>query len=96
MDPRNAARNAITAQINALRTRRNETTAASEKAALGQAIADLQDSRNAIDEAANDAIGAEIGSLIEKLEAVRTSHNLDAVSALGRSVKRIREATGAA
>lgn len=87
---RNAARLRISAQINALAARRNATDDPAEKQAINDAIMALQDSRDEIDVAANDAIGAKMDALIARLEAVQNAHGLDAASAIGRAIGGLR------
>ena len=89
----NAAALLIGEQIDALRPDLLGADAA-KKAAAKSAIAKLQAARDLITVQEADAIGAEIDKLVNALEKVRTAENLDAVSALGRTIKRLREVRG--
>lgn len=90
----NQMRAALGAQINALAAERDSTQDEAAKAAAVEAIAKLQNARRLINIAANDAIGAQVDSLLADLKEVQTRHQLDAGSALGVAIDRLREAAG--
>jgi hypothetical protein len=85
----NAAALVIGSQIDALRPDLLGNDAA-KKAAASKAIRKLQAARDRITVKEGDAIGAEIDKLVEALEKIRTAQALDAVSALGRTIKKLR------
>jgi hypothetical protein len=62
-----------------------------EKKAAKAAIKELQDARDAIDVGATDEFAETVDKLIADLEKIRTSRNLDAVSALGVAIKKVRQ-----
>jgi hypothetical protein len=64
-----------------------------EKAAARAAIKKLQDVCDAVDIGATDDFVGTVNKLIADLEKIRTSRNLDAVSALGVTIKKVRELT---
>lgn len=66
-----------------------------KRAAATDAIARLQARRNRVITMDADAIGAEVDRLVGELEEIRTRHGLDAVSALGRTIGRLRDRNGA-
>lgn len=89
----NATAIIIGAQIDALRPDLLGADAAKKKAA-SQAIKKLENALDRITVAEADAIGAEIDKLVKALEKIRTAEQLDAVSALGRTIKRLRDLGG--
>ena len=89
----NAAAIIIGAQIDALRPDLLGADAAKKKAA-SQAIKKLEVALDRITVAEADAVGPEIDKLVKALEKIRTAQQLDAVSALGRTIKRLRRARG--
>lgn len=89
----NAAAIIIGAQIDALRPDLLGADAAKKKAA-SQAIKKLEVALDRITVAEADAVGPEIDKLVKALEKIRTAQQLDAVSALGHTIKRLRQAGG--
>ena len=83
----NEAAAIITAQIKALRADLLGVDPA-KKAAATKAIAELQAARARIIVLEADKIGPEIDKLVKELEDIQNEHGLDAVSALGRTIKR--------
>lgn len=89
----NEAAAILTAQIKALRADLVGVDPA-KKAAAATAIARLQAARARIIVEDADKIGAEIDKLVKELEDIQTARPLDAVSALGRTIKKLRELGG--
>lgn len=91
---RNTIRQNLTTRIGELgRERDRDGATEDEKKAAKAAIKELQDARDAIDVAAADAFAETVDKLIADLEKIRTSRNLDAVSALGVAIKKVRKLT---
>ena len=91
---RNTIRQNLTTRIGELGKERDRDGATEdEKKAAKAAIKELQDARDAIDVAAADAFAETVDKLIADLEKIRTSRNLDAVSALGVAIKKVRKLT---
>lgn len=86
----NEAAAIITAQIKALRADLLGVDPA-KKAAATKAIAELQAARARIIVLEADKIGPEIDKLVKELEDIQNEHGLDAVSALGRTIKRLAD-----
>ena len=86
----NATALIIGAQIDALRADLLGADAA-KKAAASKAIDKLEAALDRITVQESDAIGAEIGRLVGELEKIQNAERLDALSALGRTVKKLRE-----
>jgi hypothetical protein len=86
----NATSALITARIQALRAERDATTDPIKRAAAQEAIETLQAERAGIIVAEADALGPMINQLADQLEEIRTRCGLDAVSALGRTIDRLR------
>lgn len=84
-------REALRVQINTLAAARDASQDPAERAAANEAIADLQRAVRKINIAVADQLGAQVDALIADLEEVLNRHQLDAVSALGRTIKKVRE-----
>lgn len=84
-------RETLEAQIGALVKARRESQDASEKAAASEAIARLEREVDQLDITAADALPAKVDAIVSSLEQVLDAHGLDAASALGRSVKKLRD-----
>ena len=85
----NEAALTIGAEIDALRGDLLGTDQA-KKAAVTEAIAKLHARRNRVIVMDADAIGPQVDQLVAELEEIRNRHGLDAVSALGRTINRLR------
>jgi len=91
---RNTIRQNLTKRIAELGQARDRDGATEdEKKAARAAIRELQDARDAIDVAEADQFVETVDKLIADLEEIRTSRNLDAVSALGVAIKKVRRLT---
>jgi hypothetical protein len=86
----NAASAVLTARIQALRAERDNTTDPTKRSAAQEAIEGLQAARAGIIDAGADALGPMIDQLAGRLDEIRTRCGLDAVSALGRTIDRLR------
>lgn len=84
-------RETLEAQISALVRARRDSPDPDEKAAATQAIAQLENEVNLLDLTAADALPAKVEAIIASLDQVLNAHSLDAASALGRSIGRIRD-----
>ncbi|HLL29642.1 MAG TPA: hypothetical protein VK403_01470 [Allosphingosinicella sp.] len=84
-------RETLEAQIGALVKARRETQDASEKAAASEAIAKLEREVDQLDITVANALPAKVDAIISSLEQVLNAHRLDAASALGRSVRKLRD-----
>ena len=87
---RNAVRMQIATEIAALANERNATQDPDRKKAIKEAIDALQETRDTLDETANDQIGARVDALVAELEAVQNRHSLDAGSAVARAIGNLR------
>jgi hypothetical protein len=88
----NAATALINARIQAVRAERDGTTDQTKRAAALEAIEGLQAARAEIIVSEADALGPLVDQLADQLEEIRTRYGLDAVSALGRTIDRLRGA----
>jgi hypothetical protein len=86
----NAASAVLTARIQALRAERDNSTDPTKRSAAQEAIEGLQAARAGIIDVGADALAPMIGQLAGQLEEIRTRCGLDAASALGRTVDRLR------
>jgi hypothetical protein len=84
-------RETLEAQINALVRARRDSQDPDEKAAASEAITRLENEVNQLDLTAADALPAKVNAIIASLDKVLNAHSLDAASALGRSIGRIRD-----
>lgn len=84
-------REALRVQINTLAAARNASQDPAEKAAANEAIAELQKAVRKISIGEADKLGGQVDDLIAELDKVLNRHPLDAVSALGRTIKKVRE-----
>lgn len=66
------------------------TADAAAKAAIKSEMDKLRAAVNAINLEAAEALVARVDGILAKLEEVRTQHSIDAVSALGNSIRRLR------
>jgi hypothetical protein len=83
-------RNELEAQITALVKARRATNNQAEEVQLTEAIEELERGVRRINIAAADQLGPKMDALLEELEEIRTHNNLDALSALGRTIHRLR------
>ena len=77
-------------QIADLRAQREASTDDEEKKAANEAIEAIQNTIRQIDIDAANQLGGKIDALIKDLDAVLDKYPLDAVSALGRTIKKVR------
>ena len=85
------AREALNAQIDGLVNAREEMADEQERAAATRAIDLLQDEVDRIDILAADELGGRIDEIIARLEEILEQEALDAASALGRTIRRLRQ-----
>ena len=91
---RNTIRQNLTTRIRELGQARDRDGATEdEQKAAKAAIKKLQDARDAVEVGAADEFAATVDKLIADLERIRTSRNLDAVSALGVAIRKVRQLT---
>lgn len=86
-------RETLQAQIGELIASRAQTGDAAAKAAATKAIALLEQQVDDLDLAAADSLGAQVDALIANLTEVLDAAPLDAASALGRTIDRLRQLT---
>jgi DNA polymerase/3'-5' exonuclease PolX len=84
-------REALQAEIAALVTARDNCRDPEERAALSKAIEKLEDEVDRLDMIAANELGAKVDEIIENLDEILNEKRLDAASALGRSIRRLRE-----
>jgi chromosome condensin MukBEF ATPase and DNA-binding subunit MukB len=84
-------REELEAEIAALLEARDESDNPDERAAATQAIDVLQDKVDRLDIGVADNLGDMVDEIIEKLDEVLDANSLDAVSALGRTIRRLRD-----
>jgi hypothetical protein len=85
------AREALEAEIAAQEQVRANSQDGDERAAASKAIETLEDEVDQLDITAANELGAKVDAIIEKLEEILNENRLDAASALGRSIRRLRE-----
>lgn len=84
------AEQALQRQIDDLIRQRRASQDESEKTAINEAIGRLNVAVSAINIAAADELGPKIDAVAADLEKIRTSHRLDALSALGRAANDLK------
>jgi len=89
-DNQDKAREELQAQKSALVKARRAATDQASKAAATEAIDRLDRAISDINIAVASQLGAKVDALVADLDEIRTRHSLDAVSALGRSVQKLR------
>lgn len=77
-------------QIADLADARDASASDDEKSAANEAIDALQKAIRKINIAAADGLGAQVDALIEDLDAILAKNQLDAVSALSRTITKVR------
>jgi enolase len=77
-------------QIADLRAQREASTDDEEKKAANEAIEAIESTIRQINIDAANQVGGNIDALIKDLDAVLDKYQLDAVSALGRTIKKVR------
>lgn len=82
-------RNMLEGQIDDLVKARRASGDPQEKEALSTAIAKLEREVDLLNLTAADALPAKVDSIVKSLQGVLQANSLDAVSALGRSIKKI-------
>jgi hypothetical protein len=83
-------RETLNAQIDDLVTARSQSQDPQEKAAASAAIARLENEVNQLNLTIAAGLPAKVNAIVAELQKVLDAHSLDAVSALGRSIKKIK------
>lgn len=84
-------RDTLEGQIDDLVKARRASSDPSEKTALSTAISKLEREVDLLNLTAADALPAKIDAIVESLQEVLQANSLDAVSALGRSIRKIED-----
>lgn len=86
-------RDTLEGQIDDLVKARRDSQNPQEKAALSAAIAKLENEVDQLNLAVAGSLAAKVNAIVESLQQVLSAHSLDAASALGRSIKKIKDMT---
>jgi hypothetical protein len=86
-------RETLEGQIDDLVKARRDSGDPQEKEALSTAISKLENEVDLLNLAAADALPGKVAAIVASLEAVLSAHGLDAASALGRSIEKIKTLT---
>jgi hypothetical protein len=86
-------RETLEGQIDDLVKARRASSNAQEKTALSAAISKLEREVDLVNLTAADALPAKVEAIVKSLQQVLQANSLDAVSALGRSIKKIKALT---
>ena len=85
------ARTALEEQITTLLAARDKASDAEERAGLTQSIELLEDEVDNLDVVTANELGSKMDDIIGKLDEILNEKGLDAASALGRAIDRLRQ-----